>query len=88
MLARPEPGTREHMLLWLASQPPEKTYPWALVTKCACAIYARETMGKSNLWWTAQASRPGPFHALNCLAAIVPHTYGALHARALAAWQK
>jgi len=88
MLARPEPGTREHMLLWLASQPADKTYPWTVPSRCACGTYARQAMGKSNLWWSVQASRPGPFAELNNLAAIHPYTYGALHARALAAWQK
>lgn len=88
MLARPEPGTREHILLWLASQPPEREYRWRNTIECACGIYAREAMGKSNLWWTVQTHiEYSPFSKLNILAMPFPHTFGALYERAQAAWK-
>ena len=31
MLARPEPGTREHIILWLANKDPSETYEWEFV---------------------------------------------------------
>jgi hypothetical protein len=92
MLARPEPGTREHMLLWLSSQNPDERYEWENTCRCACGRYAREAMGKPNWWWGEQASRMldgsvgQAFFTLNSLAAIHPRTYGALHDRARRVW--
>lgn len=87
MLARPELGTREHILLWLSSQPPEREYHWSDPQECACGTYARETMGKSNLWWAMYACQDGtPFAALNNLAFPHPRTYGVLYERARKAW--
>ena len=87
MLARPEIGTRAHILLWLAGKDPKATYEWECYSLCACGQYARECAGKSNLWWTTVACTPQgePLFELNHLAQDAK-TFGELHKRALAAW--
>ena len=42
MLARPQFGTMAHMMLWVASQPANKTFYWSNARECACGQYARE----------------------------------------------
>jgi len=51
MLARPEIGTREHIMLWLESKDPDEEYDWFSYARCACGQYAADGLGKSNLWW-------------------------------------
>jgi hypothetical protein len=75
MLARPEPGTREHILLWLASKDPNETYDWESYSKCACGTYVRECMSMSNFAWIAM---PGPLVLLNNMAMRFK-TYGDLY---------
>jgi len=90
MLARPEPGTREHILLWLSSQDPKKKYDWKFVTTCACGQYAREELGMSNIGWTVFTlfdQKGKPLSELNRMA--YDHcTFGALYERARKAWSK
>jgi hypothetical protein len=50
MLATPERGTREHILLWLASQPENATFNWASRENCACGMYSRSLGYKSGAW--------------------------------------
>jgi DNA-binding SARP family transcriptional activator len=40
MLAPPEYGTRQHILAWLAQQPPRAKFNWDDCTTCAVARYA------------------------------------------------
>jgi hypothetical protein len=90
MLARPKPGTREHILLWLSSQDPKRKYDWSNATTCACGRYAREVLDiSSNLEWTTFCLEPRgkPLFELNRMASV-HRTYGALHEHALAAWSK
>ena len=41
MLARPEIGSREHIILWLAIQPADETFPWNKADDCVCDRYYR-----------------------------------------------
>ena len=82
MLARPEPGTREHILLWLANKDPQETYEWESYRECACGTYARETMGMSNFAWITIT---GPLVELNRLAMGLK-TYGDLYERVSYRW--
>jgi hypothetical protein len=52
MLARPEIGTREHVILWLASKPADEAYEWANPHCCACGQYWGENVGKifPHMW--------------------------------------
>jgi hypothetical protein len=89
MLARPEPGTREHILLWLAGKDPNEKYDWKYATTCACGQYAREVFDMSNFAWTVFSMEPEgkPLFELNRIAAT-HDTFGALLEHARAAWQK
>lgn len=88
MLARPEPGSRAHILLWLAGKNPAETYCWDLHQTCACGQYAREALGKSNIYWTTLATMTPEGAALAELnaMAMTAKSFGELYARALAAW--
>jgi hypothetical protein len=93
MLATPRPGTKEHMLLWLAGRDPGERYDWDNARTCACGTYAREALGKSNYYWWAQVALHSDdggigqaFDELNRHAADVPRTYGALYERVRADW--
>jgi hypothetical protein len=69
MLARPEIGSKEHILLWLENKPPDEKYDWENYAECACGQYSRESLGKSNLWWIAYMANPGcPMNDLNRVA--------------------
>jgi len=87
MLARPEIGTREHILLWLAGKDPNEEYLWESYCDCACGRYAKEVLGKSNMWWSAYAMTPAgtPFMELNHLAMDLK-TFGELYERARKRW--
>jgi hypothetical protein len=89
MLARPEPGTRSHIVLWLASKPHDKTYDWESYSECACGQYAREIMGKSNIWWHEFSKTPDgkQFAELNFMAALCS-TFGELYERAERTWRR
>lgn len=90
MLARPEPGTREHMLLWLAGKAPDETYEYYSYADCACGQYARETMGLSNHRWAEElmgTSKGRTFCELNRMAAQCA-TFGELYERAERAWRR
>jgi hypothetical protein len=87
MLKRPEPGTREHILLWLSSQDPKKKYDWHNSRTCACGQYAREALGMSNIQWTVFSTAPNgkPLLELNRLASV--HcTFGGLYEHAREEW--
>lgn len=99
MLARPEIGSREHMLLWLASKDPNETYNWRTSKQCACGVYAREhgletfdpevDWGHEHLASTSTSISIGPIirnDSLNGLAQQRPWAFGALYERAREAW--
>jgi hypothetical protein len=74
MLSRPEVGTREHILLWLAGKDPDAEYQWENPQHCPCGQYGREYVTE----WVLPIS---------LLAELEPHTWGALYQRAYkAAW--
>ena len=87
MLARPEPGTREHILLWLDSKDPDEKYDWFSYANCACGCYAREALGKSNVWWIMNCvGMPRvPLSELNILASHC-ETFGELASYARKRW--
>jgi hypothetical protein len=77
MLARPDILSGAHILMWLASKPPNKRYRWIERGTCACGQYWSEFV---------DAERPGGWArrggaALNLLNDIACHhrTFGALH---------
>jgi len=87
MLARPEIGTREHILLWLASRDPNEEYDWCSYSNCACGKYAREVLGKSNLWWVINCVT-GPGAALSELNVMASYckSFGELEKCARKRW--
>lgn len=89
MLARPELGTREHILLWLARKDPTEKYEYELYEDCACGQYAREALGKSNLWWATFATFPAgaPLRELNYMASG-HKTFGALYDHVRKRWHR
>ena len=78
----PEPGTREHILIWLAGKDREGTYDWGSYSLCACGTYARECLGKANFAWI---TIPGPLCELNRMA-LGLKTFGALYERVRERW--
>lgn len=77
MLARPEIGSREHVLLWLAGDHQEPYYEWSRWTHCPRALYAREH---------GLPEWDGVDTQLSDLAGEFPRTWAALHERASKAW--
>jgi hypothetical protein len=68
MLARPEVGTREHILLWLASKPADATYAWADPFECACGKYSREFLTYPTAWCGPGFIPGAPLFELNSIA--------------------
>ena len=88
MLARPEAGTREHILLWLAGKDPEEKFNWHYYDMCACGQYAREEMGLSNLAWITLAGTKKderPLAELNRMAFFCEN-FGELYEFACGSW--
>jgi hypothetical protein len=72
MLSRPDVGSKEHIVSWLATKGESETYIW-LSGECPAAHYSREFGDERaglNLAW------------INNLAEHQPHTWGALAERA------
>ncbi len=91
MLARPEIGSREHVLLWLDGQDPNETYDWSIASRCACGQYVAQHGGRPWSEYPALSGGPYPISApedgsFNALAREEPHTFGALYKRAVEAW--
>jgi hypothetical protein len=63
MLARPEIGTKAHILLWVASKPPKEEYYWRDGYQCACGQYSQEFFGRASAWMRMPTSRA--IHELN-----------------------
>ena len=80
MLARPEIGSREHILLWLAGKPADGTFDWNDPKKCAGGQYLYESTGG---WWTEYGRNGNEqnFDNLGALAAAAcqHRTYGELY---------
>jgi hypothetical protein len=90
MLARPEIGTKAHILLWLASKPPEESFYWRDWTVCACGQYSFAHYGDSRQWTRVE---PGaPIHELNQMARWVTSRvdgygkFGDLYRQAMMVW--
>jgi len=79
MLARPEINSAEHILLWLASKPPQQRYRWPNRHSCACGQYwAKHVDAEHPGSWALRGSEA--LRLLNDIAfACRPHTFGALH---------
>jgi hypothetical protein len=95
MLQRPELATREHILMWLSGKPAAKAYTWLDSNCCPAGLYAEECLGmERNGGW---GGIPVLSHdivggtpellSLSTLARAKPRTFGALYARARAAWR-
>jgi hypothetical protein len=86
MLARPEFGSRAHILMWLADQDPAASYDWMSYEHCACGRYARANQ-VSNLFWAAFASTTAgqAMMELNAMA-MSARNFGELHERARRQW--
>ena len=86
MLARPEIGSREHILLWLASQPKDRKYYWPCTTCCACAQYS-EACGEPLSFWV----HTQPVIDMNAVARDVSGsktgTYGKLYRALRKTWR-
>jgi hypothetical protein len=80
MLARPEVGSREHMLLWASGKPADQEYAWGSVKECACGQYSRDN--GSERWLFSEN-----MGLLNRLAVEYPRTFGALYERMCKAWR-
>jgi hypothetical protein len=76
MLARPEIGSREHILSWLASKPVDESYEWLSAT-CPCNQYGDKFDARDETPDVLQVNR---------LAHAQPQTFGALYERARKAW--
>jgi hypothetical protein len=89
MLQRPEIGTREHVLLWLAGKPADEAYKWMPHEECPCAVYNLDH-GMPKEWWSEPNHRRARVKKtkieLSDLAGGFPRTWGALHDRAREAW--
>lgn len=71
MLARPEVGSREHILSWLATKPEDESYVW-LSGDCPAGQYMQE-FGDQHTGLN--------LNLINDCARVRPHTFGALRAR-------
>ncbi len=79
MLARPEPGTKEDILLWLAGKDPNEKYDWSNCSECACGQYSSARLGASTAWLSMQKYSHA-IHELNRLACDTPsRTFGELY---------
>jgi hypothetical protein len=92
MLAKPEIGTREHILLWLSGKRPDEVFYWHEAADCACGQYAK-SFGLEREWMkflTGLVGR-GDYPALselNELAVMSDETFGDLYKSAEKAWRK
>ena len=85
MLSRPEAGSCEHIKLWLAGKPEDEAY--VFVGFCAWVQYADYIGAPVELKGGTYPLPPtAELVALNDLARVKPHTFGALHQRAFEAW--
>jgi hypothetical protein len=90
MLARPEIGSKAHILLWLASKPPEEQFYWRDWTVCACGQYSFAFYEDARAWTRQPAT--GPIHELNQMARWVSNRgtsygrFGDLYRQALMVW--
>ena len=50
MLARPEVGSREHILLWLAGKPADEMFNWKSSSRCACGQYSKKYLNSEYAW--------------------------------------
>lgn len=87
MLARPEPGTRAHVLLWLAGKDPTERFRWHSPLDCACGQYSREVFGDAWHWTTLTTYYGSVFSAMNRVAQNC-RTFGALHQALLEEWHQ
>jgi hypothetical protein len=71
MLARPDVGTKEHILSWLSTKDETATYEWAS-GQCPAAHYSRE-FGNEHSGLNLEL--------INNTAKLEPHTWGALAER-------
>jgi hypothetical protein len=83
MLARPEIGTKQHIILWLASKPADETYQWNDSKRCACGQYWGENVDNvfPHGWWCSNPRMAW----LDILAMYCEsRTFGELYQRAIA----
>jgi hypothetical protein len=97
MLKRPEIGTKEHIILWLAGQPEHELFDWNHESTCACGQYSKTFYGKPLSWVDGRRYLPN-LMLLNILAhkAACRHqlahgghlvaTWGELHKIAVEQW--
>jgi len=81
MLSRPEIGTKEHILLWLASKDPQLEYSWRCPHGCAAATYCVE-----NYDWAYHWIDSDDLQEVSRKACPRPHTYGSLYQRMQKVW--
>ena len=53
MLARPEIRSREHILMWLASKPPDEKFEWSNPNECPCGQYMYKDHHINDDSWAA-----------------------------------
>src|SRR6266487_349422 len=91
MLAPSEVGSFAHVLQWLDKEDPDRAYEWQSPIECPCGQYVAAHGNKPWSEYPAIGGGPYPISApengsLHALAAVKPHTFGALYLRAAKAW--
>ena len=81
MLARPEVGTKEHILMWLASKPADEVFNWHSTKHCACGQYAETFFYGLGCW-----SYNSALSEMNVVAFFIP-TFGKLHEAMRERWR-
>jgi hypothetical protein len=83
MLARPEAGSKEDILLFIGGKPTDEGYNWNHIHDCAAAQYCRERLGDPFKWIRETGS---PAWELNSAAQKLPRTFGSLYGRLQKLW--
>jgi hypothetical protein len=82
MLARPEVGSKEHILLWLATKPPGEEFEWRDTNTCACGQYAYGDHSGIGAWSEHQTLREMNQEAFH------HHSFGSLYQAMLLLWKR
>lgn len=85
MLARPEIGSREHILLWLAGKPADEKFAYHNSQICACGQYSSEHGNLCGIWIESKAVAE-----MDCAARAVSYhgygTFGGLYKELSSRW--
>jgi len=86
MLSRPEIGTKEHILLWLAGKDVKAEYEWRCPHSCPAGTYSEEFYNYHYRW--IEGDDVGrTLQEISRMAKRRPNNYGTLYKRAYKAWK-